>query len=293
MFVTVLILWLFVLIILSGDVEINPGPNSVEGDADSSINSSSSSYQMLSNHLSIFHLNIQSLLLKLDLIRAEADAYDVLVFSESWLKPDIQDDTISIVNFLPPFRKDRCEHVGGGVVIYVRDTFVCKRRCDLELRGLEAVWIEIQVKSKLILVGGFYRPPNSNNNYNNLIEESIDKVFNTNIVDIFILGDFNYNLLQNKDNKMTEIIQEFNLKQLITEATHFTEHSSSLIDLVMVRNTTNVLTSGVADCFIPDQVRYHCPIIVLLKFLRQSIKTFKRRIWSHPLADFDRFRTVL
>ena len=42
MFVTDLLLWLFVLIILSGDVEINPGPNSVEGDADSSINSSSS-----------------------------------------------------------------------------------------------------------------------------------------------------------------------------------------------------------------------------------------------------------
>ncbi|MEW8186271.1 MAG: reverse transcriptase family protein, partial [Candidatus Thiodiazotropha endolucinida] len=294
MFVTVLILWLFVLIILSGDVEINPGPNSVEGDADSSINSSSSSYQMLSNHLSIFHLNIQSLLPKLDLIKAEADAYDVLVFSESWLKPDIQDDTISIVIFCRLSERTGVnKRVGGGVVIYVRDTFLCKRRCDLELRGLEAVWVEIQVKSKLILVGGFYRPPNSNNNYNNLIEESIDKAFNTNIVDIFILGDFNYNLLHNNDNKMTEIIQEFNLKQLITEATHFTEHSSSLIDLVMVRNTTNVLTSGVADCFIPDQVRYHCPIIVLLKFLRQSIKTFKRRIWSYPLADFDRFRTVL
>ncbi|MEW8548405.1 MAG: reverse transcriptase family protein, partial [Candidatus Thiodiazotropha sp.] len=149
------------------------------------------------------------------------------------------------------------------------------------------------VRSKKILVGGFYRPPNSNNSYSNLIEESIDKAFNTNIVDIFILGDFNYNLLHSNGNKMTEIIQEFNLKQLITEATHFTEHSSSLIDLVLVRNTTNVLTSGVADCFIPDQVRYHCPIIVLLKFLRKSVKTFKRRIWSYPLADFDKFRTVL
>ena len=84
---------------LRGDVEVNPRPNSGEGDADSSINSSFSSYQMLSNYLSIFHHNIQSLLPKLDLIKAEADAYDVLVFSESWLKPDIQDGTISIVNF--------------------------------------------------------------------------------------------------------------------------------------------------------------------------------------------------
>ena len=46
-FVTVLVLWLFVLIILSGDVQVNPGPNSVEGDADSSINSSSSTYRKM------------------------------------------------------------------------------------------------------------------------------------------------------------------------------------------------------------------------------------------------------
>ena len=45
--VTVLVLWLFVLIILSGDVQVNPGPNSVEGDADSSINSSSSTYRKM------------------------------------------------------------------------------------------------------------------------------------------------------------------------------------------------------------------------------------------------------
>ncbi|MEW8544645.1 MAG: hypothetical protein AB2693_14035, partial [Candidatus Thiodiazotropha sp.] len=171
--VSVPITWLFILIVVSGDVEVNPGPGSVESDVDSNINSSSSSYQMLSNHLSIFHLNIQSILPKLDLIKAEADAYDVLVFSESWLKPDILNDSISIANFMPPFRKDRCDRMGGGVIIYVRDSFLCKRRCDLELRGLEAVWVEIQVRSKKILVGGFYRPPNSNNSYSNLIEESI------------------------------------------------------------------------------------------------------------------------
>ena len=141
--------------------------------------------------------------------------------------------------------------------MYVRDTFLCKRRCDLELHELEAVWVEIPTKIKKDSRRRFYRPPNSNNNYNNLIEEIIDKAFNANIAYIFILGDFIYNLLHNNDNKMTEIIKKYNLKLSITEATHFTEHSSSLIDLVMVRSTTNVLMSGVADCFIPDQVRYH------------------------------------
>ena len=83
---------------------------------------------MLSNHLSIFHLNVQSLLPKIDLLRGEAEAYDILVFSEMWLKPVIGNDTILIENFLPPFRKDRSDRIGGGVAIYVRETLACKQR---------------------------------------------------------------------------------------------------------------------------------------------------------------------
>ena len=195
--------------------------------------------------------------------------------------------------FLPPFRADRCDRPGGGVIVYVRDSFFCKRRSDLELQGLEAVWVEIRVKSRNILIGGFYRPPNSNTGYFELIIESIDRAYNTNIVDIIILGDFNCNMSVNNKNKMTELLQEFNLKQLITEPTHFTENSSSLIDLILVRNNSNILSSGVIDPFIPDQTRYHCPIIVLVKFLRPSTKTFKRRIWNYKMADFDKYRVVL
>ena len=270
-----------------------PWKGSVDGSADSSLNVSFNAAEMLSNHLSILHLNIQSIAPKMDLIKCEADAYDVLVFSESWLKPETRDENITIENFLPPFRADRCDRPGGGVVVYVRDSFFCKRRSDLELQGLEAVWVEIRVKSRNILIGGFYRPPNSNTGYFELINESIDRAYNTNIVDIIILGDFNFNMSVNNKNKMTELLQEFNLKQLITEPTHFTENSSSLIDLILVRNNSNILSSGVIDPFIPDQTRYHCPIIVLLKFLRPSTKTFKRRIWNYKMADFDKYRVVL
>ena len=102
--VAVLTSWIIFLTLLSGDIEVNPGPDSVEGSTDSSSDSSISSMEMLSNHLSIFHLNIQSIVPKLDLIKFEADAYDVLVFSESWLKPEVRDENISIEIFLPPFR---------------------------------------------------------------------------------------------------------------------------------------------------------------------------------------------
>ena len=122
----------------------------------------------------MLHLNVQSLLPKLDLIAAKSEAYDVLVFSESWLKPDIKNDSVSLNNVHPPFRTDRPDRPGGDVVIYVRDSIYCKRRNDIEMQGLEAAWVEIRVKSKTFLVNGFYRPSNSNAACFELISESIE-----------------------------------------------------------------------------------------------------------------------
>ena len=129
-------------VVLSGDVELNPGPGSVKGDSDSSYDNS---FEILANYLSILHLKVQSLFPKLYLIAAESEAYAVLVFSESWLKPDIKNDSVSLNNFHPPFRTDRSDRPGGGVVIYVRDSIYCKRRNDIEVQGLEAAWVEIRV----------------------------------------------------------------------------------------------------------------------------------------------------
>ena len=144
---------------------------SVGGSTDSRIDSSASHVQMLENHLSILHLNIKSIVPKLDMVKAEADLYDIhiIFFSENWLKPEI----------LKTF-KHRSEMIDAivqavWVIVYVRDFLFCKRRIDLELRGLEAVWLELTLKSKKILGGGYYRPPNSNLAYFNFLEESIGR----------------------------------------------------------------------------------------------------------------------
>ena len=71
---------------------------------------------------------------------------------------------------------------------------------------------------------------------------------------------------------MKELIQVYNMKQLISDPTHFTENTSSRIDIILVRNSPNILTSGVADIFILDLTRFHCPIIALMKFLRPQTK---------------------
>ena len=118
LFVSSVTLWLIVL--LNGDIELNPGPDSVEGNTDSV---SSCSIDSLSNPLGIMHLNIQCITPKLSLIEGEESAYDVLVFSESWLKPDILNASICIENFSPPVRADRPDRPDEGVIVYVRSTF--------------------------------------------------------------------------------------------------------------------------------------------------------------------------
>ena len=90
--------WVFVFIPNCGDVHPNPGPGSDNDLADVSQSNSNDSFGMLSNHLSIFHLNVQSFLPKFGLLRGEAEAYDILVISETWLKPVIENDTTLIEN---------------------------------------------------------------------------------------------------------------------------------------------------------------------------------------------------
>ena len=59
-----------------------------------------------------------------------------------------------------------------AVFDYVKDTFSCKRRTDLELRDQEALWIEIHVKSrKMLPAAGLYRQPKSNTAYFDLVAE--------------------------------------------------------------------------------------------------------------------------
>lgn len=110
---------------------------------------------------------------------------------------------------------------------------------------------------------------------------------------MIITGDFNYNMFSNGKNKITDLLQQFNLQQLITDVTHFTETSASLIDLMIVRNANNILTCGVADPFLQNLIRYHCPVFILLKFVRPKVKPYKRKIWDYKKADFATYRRLL
>ena len=91
--------------------------------------------------------------------------------------------------------------------------------------------MELIIRSKHILVGDFYRPPNNSLEYFYLLKESIDKACSTNTVDNIITSDFNCNM-KNANNKMTELILEFNLTQLISESRTHHQYLTSFSSVI-------------------------------------------------------------
>ncbi len=146
-------------LILSGDIHPNPGPSS---NSDSSSISTDSYTDLLNSGVSVMHLNIQSLKPKLDILQVEAQPYDILIFTETWLTRSTTDEDLHISNFNLPFRYDRPDRPGGGVAIYVREGFHATRRHDLSVAGVESVWIDLKLNKRTFIIGGIYRPPDSN-----------------------------------------------------------------------------------------------------------------------------------
>lgn len=82
--ICIIIICIILLIILSGDVEPNPGPSSqLTTESSSSDEYFDEFSRCLNQYTSFIHLNVQSLLPKIDLIHAELRNIDILCFSET------------------------------------------------------------------------------------------------------------------------------------------------------------------------------------------------------------------
>ena len=150
-----------------------------------------------------------------------------------------------------------------------------KRCMDPEPVGIECIWTEIILRNKHILFGVFYRPPNSSIMYHSTIEDSVHLAIDRGISDIVITGDLNYNVLSDQPTrKKSSLCQQFSLHQCISEWTHYTANSSSLIDILLVSNKNSIICGGVGNPFLSQNTRYHCPVFGILNFSKPKRKAF-------------------
>ena len=273
------------LLLKSGDIELNPGPYSLESDTSSGSNNLDE--LVITNNFSIVHYNIQSLLNKVDLIGAELVNFDVICLTETWLDRRTADETLNLEGY-KFYRRDRDGDCHGGVCVYVNSNVHSRRRTDLEQPDTECIWVEVTTNHRKFLLGTFYRPPNALAATYSLIEDSISLAFDTNIPDILITGDFNLDIQKDSSyRKVNDLCQQFSLQQLITDPTHYTETSSSIIDLIFTSNSNNILVSGIGEPFLEQNVRYHSPVYAVLKFHTKPTAVYQRHIWLYDRGDFD------
>ena len=212
------VFYLFLLLlIVSGDIHPNPGPNgSMETD------------------ISFCHVNARSILKpgRLEELYLELcclHQFDIIGISESHLNNEIPDSDINIPNY-SAYRYDR-NRFGGGVMLYIHDRFSCKRRPDLESNNVEMLWVEIKCHSSVAIVGVCYRPPNQSANevdsFLETLEESLSAIRIQNNQLIVLLGDFN-DRCQSWDSdhagseqglRLVNLVQSVNMFQLVKSPT--------------------------------------------------------------------------
>jgi hypothetical protein len=200
--------------------------------------------------MSVAHLNARSLNISDKFSEISAIAFlhkfDLFAFSETWLNPNIPDDSILIPGCNTPLRKDRTTFRGGGVALYVANYLQAIRRFDFESAYTECLWAEIAVNRYKFLCGVCYRPPNQSAEelaeFFGCLQDSLDLIFSTlQFSAVFILGDFDahYNFKETltSNTDVGVILYNFlecnNLSQLIEEPTRISLHGETILDLIV------------------------------------------------------------
>jgi hypothetical protein len=265
----------------------------------------------------ICHLNVNSLLAGVNISRhidsqqSKFDEihttliteyqFDIIALSETWLDNSISDALIQLNDYVL-YRRDRNRH-GGGVLLYVNRSLPSCRRLDLEIDGTEMAWVEVIVDQKKVLICCCYRPPGQRaaeiDMFITNLQSSIDTALYTQSDHIFIIGDLNDRCVDwNDDRPVSELGTQLkdlvivnNLYQIITEPTHFTDHSAYLLDVIITDSPGYMVSHGVMS---PISNLHHLPVFAEISFKTIPIrKTFSRQVWHYKNANWEGLNTAL
>ena len=176
-----LILLFSALILLSSDVQINPGP--------------------LSNFtFNIGHINARSLndIDKFEEIVSMVIHHKLGVFavSESWLNNSISSDLFNIPGFSPMFRLDRSDsRKAGGVALFTSLSIVTSEGLIWSGNVLKFSRLKCKLIGFFYAVHVCYRPPNSNQVSNiallDYLQFCLDQIYLKPNAHVLLIGDFN------------------------------------------------------------------------------------------------------
>ena len=209
--------------------------------------------------LKIIHLNIRSLVHKLDSFKlwVALNKPNVITLSETWLSSDNLDTKLNITNYVL-YRFDRCTKGGGGVAIYVSTDLVSEHITPaIQPLHFEGVFVKLYFnENKYLTIGSIYRPPSAPAESFSCIISTINSIPFRN--EILLLGDYNKDWAAKACSNVKHMFNNINLTQLITEPTRITQTTQTLLDWILVSHPNRILKSGVlSDCF-SDHCMIYC-----------------------------------
>ena len=241
---------------------------------------------------SVLHFNIRSMPKNLNnfeqYLQCHSHNFKIIGFSETWLSEiNSQNYTLSGYNIENNFRINKS---GGGVSVCVRHDIEYRLRNDLSLlnSNLESIFIEIPKSEfnsiKTIIVGILYRPPNTaieefNDSLNDILKQVITKNYT-----IYLLGDFNINLLNidshSHSSDFLDLMYSYGFMPLINKPTRVTSQSATIIDHIYCNDVHNShLLNGILVTDITD----HYPIFSIN--INQDIQAKTLYFTNRSLCD--------
>ena len=178
-------------------------------------------------------------------------------------------------------RSDRGHGKGGGVALYTHNTINIKLRPELHIEGTEDLFIEIiNDKTKNIIVGIIYRPPNHNiDTFLDKFDECLHIVSQEN-KEVYLMGDFNINLLKTDNNSTLQFISSlsaYTFHSHINNPTRISGTSKTLIDNIFSNVINKNVINGILYCDISD----HLPIFTISSQSELTQKTNRTKHEMH------------
>ena len=218
------------------------------------------------NSLSFFHINACSLNKNFDdleyLLKCTNKSFDIIAVSETRIsKKTSLTCNINLKNY--SFESTPTESSAGGTLLYISNRLSYKPRFDLNIvkkNQVESTFIEIiNTKKTNIVVGCIYKHPNMDVlEFNNHLNQMLEKVSKEQ-KQIFLLGDFNINLLNYNVHQPTNDFLDslaFNsIIPYILQPTRFTSHSKTLIDNIF----SNILSKEIIPGNLTATISDHLP----------------------------------
>ncbi|XP_019222699.1 uncharacterized protein LOC109204916 [Oreochromis niloticus] len=277
-------LLIVLLLFLSGNVQPNPGP-------ELQYSQTPSDFKIMSG-VKYIHLNVRSLLLKMDMVKiwVKSTDADVVIISETWLTKSITNEDINIYGY-NVYRTDRPKK-GGGVAIYVKSRFHASIVLSQSIcKQMEFLALNVDIANTLsITIVGCYRPPSASKEALSSLKHLLAKL---NYTELLMAGDLNWDWLNATSGEFKEFCDSVNLTQLVylpTRPNLKCPEKSTLIDLVLTNVPHKFSSLGVFCNDLSD----HCVVAVCTNakipkckpriVCKRNLKQFNEQAFHHDLS---------